>query len=135
MIPITLLCIAICLYSIVSLSHYYSVRMVLPIEWEIDDEELYGKKITASFIEMKHSYYQPGKPRSFIIGKTKTLVLPHSLFIFDERSVKPDYIKLTLDNPEFLDLGKWDEKKQKWDYSQGKIVFHVSKSENPSGNF
>lgn len=127
-IPLGLLFIAIFLYSVISLSHYYSVRMVLPIEWKIDDEELYGKKISANFIEMEQSYYHPEKKRTFIIGKTKRLVLPHSLFIFDERSVKPDDIKLALDNPEVLNLGKWDEAKQKWDYSEGKIIFYVSKS-------
>lgn len=76
--------------------HYYEVSMVVPIEWVGVTEENYGKKISVEFLEMLHSYSHYPVKRNFVIGKTKNLVLPHSLFLFDPESVRPESIQLTL---------------------------------------
>lgn len=104
--------------------HYYQVRMVVPIEWVGVTEENYGKRISAEFLEMAHSYSHEPVKKDFKIGKTKNLILPHSLYLFDSESVKPECIQLTLDNPEFVFDIEYD--KYPLDYSQCKITFTVS---------
>ena len=70
--------------------------MVVPIEWVGVTEENYGKKISVEFLEMLHSYSHYPVKRNFMIGKTKNLVLSHSLFLSDPESVRPESIQLTL---------------------------------------
>lgn len=100
--------------------------MVVPIEWVGVTEENYGKKISAEFLEMLHSYSHYPVKRNFVIGKTKNLILPHNLFLFDPESVRPENIQLELDNPEFVFEINYDEYPR--DYSQCKITFTVSGS-------
>lgn len=107
-----------------NIHHYYQVRMIVPIEWVGVTEENYGKNISAEFLEMEHSYAHYSIKRKFKIGKTKNLILPHSLFIFDPDSVKPENIQLKLDNPEFVFEINHDE--YPLDYSHCKITFMVS---------
>lgn len=120
-IPLLLILAVVVPYRI---HHYYQVRMVVPIEWVGVTEENYGKKISAEFLEMAHSYSHYPVRKKFRIGKTKNLILPHSLFLFDPESVKPESIQLELDNPEFVFEINYDEYPR--DYSQCKITFTVS---------
>ena len=98
--------------------------MIVPIEWVGVTEENYGKNISAEFLKIEHSYTYYSIKRKFKIGKTKNLILPHSRFIFDPDSVKPENIQLKLDNPEFVFEINHDV--YPLDYSQCKITFMVS---------
>lgn len=111
-------------FMIIGIPLLLILAFVVPIEWVGVTEENYGKKISAEFLEMLHSYSHYPVKRNFVIGKTKNLILPHSLFLFDPESVRPENIHLELDNPEFVFEINYDEYPR--DYSQCKITFTVS---------
>lgn len=109
----------------ITISHYYGARIVIPIEWAGDVETLRGTKITADFLEMRWSKGWDSVTRKFIIGKTEQFTLPDTLYLFDGDSVKPENIRLTLSDGEFVTIRTWNEETQKWEYTGNKVVFYV----------
>ena len=126
------LCLALLLFVVapIGIAHYCEARMVVPIEWAGDVDSLRGTKITADFIEMRSSSRMYSHTRKFVIGKTEKFALPHSLHMFDGDSVKPQYIRLTLSDGEFLTIRRWNEKTQKWECTGNKVVFYVEAAQN-----
>jgi len=131
-VTVPVLCIAAVVVPFV-VSHYYETRMVRNIEWDIQSENLRGKKITAEFIDMETSSFDPVK-RTFRIGETEKLILSHTLFIFDPDSVHPENIMLELDDPEMLEYKHWDDENNKIIFTGKPVRFTVSEKKTPSEN-
>lgn len=129
-IPLAL-CIALLLFVVapIGIAHYYEARLVVPIEWAGDVDSLRGTKITADFLEMRWSKGTDFVMRKFVVGKTEQFTLPDTLYIFDSGSVKPQNIRLTLSDGEFVTILKWNEETQKWEYTGNKVVFYVEAAE------
>ena len=113
----------------IEINNYYSSRIIVPIEWAGESDKLCGTKIKADFIDMRSSSRQYPVTKKFVIGKTEKLVLPHSLFLFDGESVRPENINLKLSDGEFIDVQHWNEETQKWESTGKKMIFYVEKTQ------
>ena len=125
-IPLALsLALLLLVVAPIGIAHYYEARLVVPIEWAGDVDFLRGTKITANFLEMRRSKGTDSVTRKFVVGKTEQFTLPDTLYIFDSGSVKPENIRLSLSDGEFVTIRTWNEETQKWEYTGNKVVFYV----------